>query len=122
LTGELLGAEGTVAPAPQPLGSLNGVTPVTMAMHIHALDEYFGCMEAQLAEATRVGVDTVWWTNHDWRLSASHYRTMVHFDSLADEQQFGAAWKWTSQSEGCTRTVGWFPSTTPLARSQGRAL
>ena len=71
--------------------------PVGMAMHVHAsFSEGTGSMEAQLAEAKANGVDVVWWTEHDWRMSAHRYRRAVHFDG------------WTEDEDG--RPLTWVPA------------
>lgn len=54
-----------------------------MAMHIHAsLSEGIASMDAHLEQAERLGVDVVWWTDHDFRKTAFGYRTAVGFDGL----------------------------------------
>lgn len=50
-------------------------------------------MQAQLAEADRLGIDVLWWTDHDWRMSAVGYWTDVAFDSELTESE-GVAWTW----------------------------
>lgn len=57
--------------------------PVSMAMHLHAsLSEGIASMDAHLNQAERLGVDVVWWTDHDFRKTAFGYRTAVGFDGL----------------------------------------
>ena len=55
--------------------------PVSMAMHIHSsFSEGIASMDAHLYQARRLGVDVVWWTEHDFRKLAHGYRTAVGFD------------------------------------------
>jgi hypothetical protein len=76
------------------------LTPVAMAMHVHAsFSEGTGSMEAQLVEAKANGVDVVWWTEHDWRMSAHRYRRAVHFDALT-EQEGGRELTWVAAASG----------------------
>ena len=76
------------------------LAPIGMAMHIHAsFSEGKGSMEAQLAEAKANGVDVLWWTEHDWRMSAHRYRRVVHFDALTESED-GMALTWVSAKSG----------------------
>ncbi len=73
---------------------------VGMAMHVHAsFSEGMASMQAQLQQATDLGVDVVWWTDHDFRLSATGYRDAVRFDGL-DEPEDGTPWRWVEVREG----------------------
>jgi hypothetical protein len=72
-----------------------------MAMHVHAsFSELTGSMASQLECARRAGVNVVWFTEHDWRMSAHDYRTQVHFDSLLGEKEFGRVWVWKAKRSG----------------------
>ena len=80
--------------------------PVTMAMHLHgSFSEGQASMAAHLAQAQRLGVDVVWWTDHDWRMSGYGYREAVHFDGL-EEDEDGRWWRWTPEREGALRVGG----------------
>ncbi len=86
----LLPADGWAAstagrPAP---GSLNGSTGlnalawVKHAMHVHASgSEMTASMALQLYQASRWGLDYVWWTEHGWRTMALGYRQFIGFHS-----------------------------------------
>jgi hypothetical protein len=53
------------------------------AMHIHnSFSEGLASLQASMAEAVRSGVDVLWPTNHDWRMSAQGYRQVQSFDSM----------------------------------------
>lgn len=74
--------------------------PVSMAMHVHAsFSEGKGSMDAQLANADRLGIDVLWWTEHDFRMAAHGYRQAVRFDGLT-ELEDGDAWTWTPDRSG----------------------
>ncbi len=74
--------------------------PVTMAMHIHgSFSEGTASMEAHLHQATRLGVDVVWWTDHDFRVAALGYRRAVGFDG-EQEYENGLAWTWVPYTDG----------------------
>jgi hypothetical protein len=58
-----------------------GRDPVSMAMHIHgSFSEGMASMDTHLDQARRIGVDVIWWTDHDFRLSGFGYRQAVGFD------------------------------------------
>jgi hypothetical protein len=76
------------------------LAPVGMAMHVHAsFSEGKGSMEAQLTEAKANGVDVLWWTEHDWRMSGHRYRKVVHFDGLTESED-GVPWTWVAAKSG----------------------
>lgn len=69
--------------------------PVTMAMHIHgSFSEGPASMDAHLYQARRLGVDVIWWTDHDFRAAAHGFRTAVGFDDLMEKRQFDTRWRW----------------------------
>ncbi|SDD14342.1 hypothetical protein SAMN04489747_0283 [Auraticoccus monumenti] len=76
-----------------------------MAMHVHSSFSEGGSwaaggggasMMAQLDQATRNGVDVVWWTDHDWRMNAYGYFQEIGFDGTPE----GGKLTWTRQVEG----------------------
>lgn len=74
--------------------------PVTMAMHVHgSFSEGSASMDAHLHQAQRLGVDVVWWTDHDFRVSALGYRTAIGFDGET-EYESGCSWTWVPYSSG----------------------
>ena len=88
-----------LTPAPR-LVSADGLGPVSMAMHIHAsFSEGSGSMESHLRQAANTGIDVIWWSEHDHRMSARDYRKAVHFDGLA-ERENGKDWVWQPSTEG----------------------
>lgn len=66
-----------------------------MAMHIHAsFSEGSASMEAHLAKARKLGVDVVWWTEHDFRQAAHGYRKAVDFlGAHESEGPFDLSWE-----------------------------
>ena len=82
------------------------LSPVSMAMHIHgSFSEGQASMATHLDQAQRLGVDVLWWTDHDWRVSAHGYREAVHFDGL-EEHENGLWWRWAEEREGSLRAAG----------------
>jgi hypothetical protein len=77
-----------------------GSTAFSMAMHIHASwSEGTGSMLGHLDQAASTGVDVIWWSEHDQRMSAHRYRREVHFDALT-EYEDGQPWTWTRRDTG----------------------
>lgn len=81
-------------------------------MHLHtSFSEQSGSMDGHLDQAQRNGVDVVWWTDHDFRMSSLYYRRVVHFTSLSGERgspgEGGTPWEWHEDRTG------------PLARESG---
>ena len=98
-----LAAAGLVAPwldlGARPAGAA-ALRAVPMAMHVHAsFSEGRASMESQLAQAAANGVEVLWWTEHDWRMSAYGYRRVVHFDAMTEEED-GMAWTWVPTPSG----------------------
>ena len=99
----------------------NGNQAYSMAMHVHSsFSEYSGSMDSQLYQATRNGVDVLWWTEHDGRMNSLDYRDQVHFTSLDNEKGApgqGGAWDWQAQSAGPVATSGGGIVKTPCSPS-----
>jgi len=94
------------AAVPPTYRPLTGYRDYAMAMHIHSsFSEGKGSMQAQLAEASANAVDVVWWTEHDWRMNAHGYRSVVHFDSLTQESEAGRPWLWQPQTTGSPAAI-----------------
>lgn len=82
--------------------------PVTMAMHVHgSFSEGIGSMAAHLDQAKRVGVDVIWWTDHDFRRTAYGYRDAIRFDGAREPAD---SWD-----------LSWAPSSTPEIASAGHS-
>lgn len=77
-------------------------SPVSMAMHLHAaFSEKTASFEAHLSEARRLGVDVLWWTDHDFRVNAHGYRDAVGFDGLSEDGAVPVqGWEWVEEREG----------------------
>jgi hypothetical protein len=94
----------------------SGAVPVSMAMHVHSsFSEREGSMESALSEAAANSVDVLWWTEHDWRMAHTCYRTQVSFDSLTGELQFGEPWTWRPSTSGAPSATGGGIVSTPVS-------
>lgn len=74
--------------------------PVTMAMHLHgSFSEGTASMDSHLHQAQRLGVDVLWWTDHDFRIAALGYREAVGFNGQSEPEN-GLAWDWAPLTDG----------------------
>lgn len=113
--GGLLGVGTMGLPTDSAAGAaqLSAGDPVTMAMHIHgSFSEGTASMDAHLQQAQRLGVDVIWWTDHDFRVGAFGYRQAVGFDG-EHESENGLDWSWLPVIEGPTASAGHTFITTP---------
>lgn len=79
-----------------------------MAMHIHSsFSEQNGSMDGHLHQAAKNAVDVLWWTDHDCRMDAIHYRKVTHFTSFSEKGATGqgGAWNWTVAESGPNTTA-----------------
>lgn len=69
-------------------------SPVMSALHVHSsFSEGTGSMRAQLEEASALGVQALWWTDHDWRMSGQGY-----LDQLSPADLDGTEVRWTLET------------------------
>jgi hypothetical protein len=74
--------------------------PIPMAMHVHSsFSEGTGSMFWQLDQAKRTGVEVVWWTDHDFRMSAWQYRKAIHCSGTSEPED-GHALTWSRTTSG----------------------
>jgi hypothetical protein len=72
----------TRAPVPAP-----ATDPVSVAMHLHSsFSEGTASMAAHLDQARRLGVDVLFWTDHDFRVSAQGYRRRLGLAGPTDTE------------------------------------
>ncbi|MFL6128742.1 MAG: hypothetical protein ACJ73E_06730 [Mycobacteriales bacterium] len=74
--------------------------PVSMAMHLHSsFSEGTASMATHLDQARRLGVDVLFWTDHDFRVSAQGYRRRLGLGGWADTEH-GVGSSWHRRTEG----------------------
>lgn len=81
--GAALVAEPAAARSPgQPFQLSPGEVSTSVQMHIHgSLSEQNGSMEWHAKKAQDVGVDVIWWTDHDWRTYLLGYTPRYDFEN-----------------------------------------
>lgn len=85
---------------------------VSMAMHIHASwSEGTASMQAHLDQATKTGIDVLFWTDHDFRLAEHGYPDVIHMTGPSETVN-GVVWSWTQQASGtlAASQVAWDPA------------
>lgn len=74
--------------------------PVALAMHLHSsFSEGTASMATHLDQARRVGVDVLFWTDHDFRVSAQGYRRRLGLGDWTDTER-GVRLTWQRRTEG----------------------
>lgn len=74
--------------------------PVSLAMHLHSsFSEGTASMATHLDQARRLGVDVLFWTDHDFRLSAQGYRRRLGLGGWTDAEH-GVELTWRRRTEG----------------------
>ncbi len=95
-----VGALGVLSTVDRGLADEGPQSPVSMAMHVHSsFSEGTGSMRWQLDQAALGGVDVVWWSDHDWRMSGHGFRREVHFTGQTESED-GNALTWKSSKKG----------------------
>ena len=95
LRGALLALVAGLVAVPPPAAdgapfSRGGEQARSVALHMHgSLSENNGSMEWHAQKAEEIGIDLIWWTDHDWRLSRIGYTTSFDFeDAIWDGSRF----------------------------------
>lgn len=74
--------------------------PVALAMHLHSsFSEGTASMASHLEQAGRVGVDVLFWTDHDFRVSAQGYRRRLALGDWTDTER-GVGLTWQRRTDG----------------------
>ena len=74
--------------------------PVSLAMHLHSsFSEGTASMATHLDQARRLGVDVLFWTDHDFRVSAQGYRRRLGLADWTDTEG-GVRLTWRRRTEG----------------------
>lgn len=93
---------GCTSPGPAPAAGPR-TDPVALAMHLHSsFSEGTASMATHLDQARRVGVDVLFWTDHDFRVSAQGYRRRLALDGWTSTED-GVELTWRRRVEGDLR-------------------
>lgn len=64
-----------------PIGGYPPEQPYSLALHMHAsMSEQSGSIEWHTHKADSIGVDIIWWTEHDWRLTNFRHMNKYTFE------------------------------------------
>lgn len=76
----------------------------SVQLHVHGpFSEGGGSIDSHTAESKRVGVDVLWWSDHDWRIEAYRHASRFSFDALTEP--IGKLEPWTPNSLSETRVT-----------------
>jgi predicted metal-dependent phosphoesterase TrpH len=112
---------GCTSPAPRRVPTGGTGDPIAVAMHLHtSFSEGTASMAAHLEQAQRLGVDVLFWTDHDFRVSAQGYRRRLGLGGPTDSEH-GVEVTWKQRTEGAaTGDVSYGAGAATLtARGQG---
>lgn len=74
-------------------GTYPAESAYSLALHMHgSMSEQSGSWEWHTAKAESLGVDIIWWTDHDWRLSNDRAMKRYDFESAFWDSP-GSRWK-----------------------------
>jgi hypothetical protein len=63
-------------------GQPGPLRPVSVQMHVHAsMSEGAGSWRAANVHAKKIGIDVLWWSDHDWRMSYHTYNRAFGFEA-----------------------------------------
>ncbi len=69
------------------------VRPWSVQLHVHgSFSEGLASIESQSHEAADVGLDALWWSDHDWRLTTYHTLSHFGFEDEPVEQDRAGDW------------------------------
>jgi hypothetical protein len=78
----------------QPADERPGKTAYSVQMHVHgSYSEGPASMEMHSAEATDVGADVIWWSDHGWRIASFRHVSRFGFEQLEEPIDHDEPWK-----------------------------
>src|SRR5581483_4940249 len=93
--------------------TLTGLNPVRNAMHVHAVwSEGPGSWESQFAQASAIGTDVLWLTDHDFRALAYKYITSLSGVAMVASHTGTLVQNTTTNNAGTVRVLAESASTT----------
>src|SRR3954447_9720369 len=112
---------GCTSPAPRRGAGGGTGDAVAVAMHLHtSFSEGTASMAAHLEQAQRLGVDVLFWTDHDFRVSAQGYRRRLGLAGPTDtEHGVGLTWRPRAEGGGTGEVVYGGGAATVTARGGG---
>jgi hypothetical protein len=68
-------------------------TPQAVQLHVHgSLSEGAGSIESGTWEADQLGLDAIWWSEHDWRADYYKHISRFSFDDFEEQNFLNEAW------------------------------
>jgi len=73
-------------------------TPWSVQLHLHgSFSEGLASIDSQSFEATDVGLDAIWWSDHDWRITGYHVYSRFSFEEGPAEADRAGSWVLTGE-------------------------
>ena len=70
-----------------------GLEPYSVQMHVHSsFSEGHGSLESHTWESDRVGLDVLWWSDHDWRIRSYRHCAIFDFDDWTEPLDQDETW------------------------------
>ena len=74
-------------------GEPEGPRAWSAQLHLHgSFSEGFGSIDSHSWEASDVGVDVVWWSDHDFRITSRRALSAFGFEDATEPREYGEAW------------------------------
>jgi hypothetical protein len=74
--------------------------PYSVQLHLHgSFSESSGSHGSHTYEARQVGVDVLWWSDHDWRVTGYKHATTFGFDGFSEPIDLNEGWTASSALE-----------------------
>jgi hypothetical protein len=87
---------------PGETGTARGERPWSVQLHLHGpFSEGPGSLDSQGREALATGLDVLWWSDHDFRITS--YRHSARFGFEAESEPLDRGEQWSARSEGEAR-------------------
>ena len=88
-----ISASDLAAMGARPLGMTLSLTlPEADELWLRAFSEGLGSIDSHSHEATALGLDTIWWSDHDFRISTYHHATTFGFEKDREPVDTNEAW------------------------------
>jgi hypothetical protein len=72
----------------------------SVQMHVHgSFSEGLGSIDSHSYEASELGVDAIWWSDHDWRIASYRHCASFGFDDFMEPLDRHEAWSRRAPSE-----------------------
>ncbi|HZR80473.1 MAG TPA: hypothetical protein VFD92_05175 [Candidatus Binatia bacterium] len=80
-------------PLDRPAARAAEVRPYSVQLHVHgSFSEGVGSIDSHSWEASDVGADAIWWSDHDFRIASYRHASRLDFESWSEPLSTGEPW------------------------------